>query len=180
VSKTAWVNRWGYELAAKPERPGVYRLRDGGFLLRARVAHPQTGKLQSLSRVVRDVTLAQAVRERDAMIEATRRKIEPENKRPLFSVFAVDLFEQKKALGKIKSGAGRLKWKGILDNHLIKAFGLYRMDEVSLDILLTWQKEVAERVNAGKVKARTVNSWIDAEGSPHLIGLFFEQTRCVV
>lgn len=158
---TTWVKRWGYELEKTPVRPGVYRLKGGGFLLRARVAEPTTGKMVETQKIVRDVSLAQAVRERDEMQEKTRQSIEPESKKPLFSVFAVDVFEHKKAIGKIKSGAGKQKWNGILRNHLIEAFGLLRVDEITLEHLRAWQKSEAEKIAAGQLHPSTANTRID-------------------
>ena len=39
-----WVTRWRYEMAAKAGRPGIWRLRGGGFFVRVRVSNPRTGK----------------------------------------------------------------------------------------------------------------------------------------
>jgi hypothetical protein len=50
-----WVVRWRCEMAAKPTRRGIWRLRGGGFFIRARVTDPRTGKEYQLTQVLRGV-----------------------------------------------------------------------------------------------------------------------------
>ena len=50
---TQWVKRWRYEMAQKPVRPGIWRLKDGGFFVRARVTDPRTGREYRRSTVLR-------------------------------------------------------------------------------------------------------------------------------
>ena len=49
-----WVTRWRYEIATKPVRKGIWRLRQGGFLLRTRATDPRSGKEISLMRSPHD------------------------------------------------------------------------------------------------------------------------------
>ena len=46
---TGWVERWRDVIAAKPELPGVWRRRDGGFRVRGRATDPRTGKLREIN-----------------------------------------------------------------------------------------------------------------------------------
>jgi len=91
-----WVVRWKYEMTAKALRPGIWGLKDGGFFLRTRVMDPRSGKFVEYQRVLRDVTLNQAEREKfrlrsDARDLASGRKQAP----TLWSSYAASLFEAK-------------------------------------------------------------------------------------
>src|SRR5690349_2522231 len=56
-----WVKRWRDEIEANPVAPGVYRRKAGGFVVRAMVPDPRTGKRVEVYR-----TLPDAKRPRDA------------------------------------------------------------------------------------------------------------------
>ena len=101
-----WVMRWGYLMSPTPIRPGIYRLKDGGFFLRARVADV-TGELKLHTEVAHHLkTPAEAQRRRDEIVaearEAARGVI---RSRQLWSEFAVSLLEERVAKGSIESAA---------------------------------------------------------------------------
>jgi hypothetical protein len=104
-----WVIRWRVEMAAKPCRRRIWRLKGGGLFVRARVTDPRTGKYQ-LSQVLRGEratmrvareTQAQLRRDGVARVEGKTRS------RTLWSAYAASLFESKVTERKIKWAASR-------------------------------------------------------------------------
>jgi hypothetical protein len=170
-----WVVRWKYEMTAKPLRPGIWALKDGGFFLRTRVLDPRCGRFVEYQRVLRDVTLNQVEREKfrlrcDALDLVNGRKQTP----TLWSSYAAWLFEAKVNEGKIKSAKGREKWATTL-KRLIPALGHFYVDELRHAQLLAWRSEVARWMRDGmpsirkrdegknkrvKLAPATANGWI--------------------
>ena len=175
AEKQGWVVRWKYEMTAKALRPGIWALKDGGYFLRTRLLDPRSGKFVEYRRVLRDVTLNQAERERyrlrcDARDLASGRKQAP----MLWSTYAASLFESKTNEGKIQSAKGREKWATTL-RRLIPAFGHFYVDELRLAHLIAWRNEVARWIKHGmpsirkrdagkrvlvKLSPATANGWI--------------------
>lgn len=155
-----WVDRWRDVVAVDAELPGVWRRRDGGYHVRARVKDPRTGRMKEINRV-----LAEATKARDAFtwlqaeIERAR-SAEPAAPPPAppFHVFAADVFERKLALGKIRSAAGRAKWESILEHHLIPAFGDLTMDVLRPQDVKGWQARTAQRIKTGDMAPATANT----------------------
>jgi hypothetical protein len=130
-------------MTAMALRPGIWALKDGGSFLRTRLLDPRSGKFVEYQRVLRDVTLNQAERERyrlrcDARDLASGRKQAP----MLWSAYAASLFESKTNEGKIQSAKGREKW-AITLRRLIPAFGHFYVDELRLAHLIAWRNDVA-------------------------------------
>ena len=149
-----WVVRWKYEMTAKPLRPGIWALKDGGYFLRTRVLDPRCGRFVEYQRVLRDVTLNQVEREKfrlrcDALDLVSGRKQTP----TLWSSYAASLFEAKVNEGKIKSAKGREKWATTL-RRLIPALGHYYVDEIRLAQLVAWRNEVARWMRDGMPSIR--------------------------
>jgi hypothetical protein len=47
-----WIMRWKYAIAPTPVKPGVWRRREGGFLVRGRAVDRRTGKLREVLKPV--------------------------------------------------------------------------------------------------------------------------------
>ncbi len=172
---TKWVMRWKYEMTAKPLRPGIWGLKDGGYFLRTRVLDPRSGKFIEYQRVLRETTLGEAVRAKyllrsDAQDLAVGRKLPP----TLWSSYAASLFEAKVNEGKILSAKGREKWATTL-RRLIPALGHLYVDEMRTAHLVAWRNEVARWMRDGmpsirkrdagknvrvKLASATANGWI--------------------
>jgi integrase len=178
----AWVERWGYTIATKPTRPGIWRLKTGGFLVRVRANDPRSGRRVSKTRAL---PAARAVSE--AQIERDRLHVElraeARGERPLtttFSAFAVSLLEQKILRGKLKSQATREWWRDAL-KVLIPAFGsidITALRKQDIDHWLAtqvarWMREGRPTLRKRRVKgklvevetrrapgARTINGWL--------------------
>ena len=156
-----WIERWRDVIADRPELPGVWRRRDGGFHVRMRVRCPRTGRRIEINRALPDLT-----RVRDAVNwlqdESKRVLVEvttPEPARvPQFHTYAAEVFARKVQLGKIRSAAGRAKWESILEHHLIPAFGRFYVDQLRPADLKAWQARVAAKIKAGKMAPTTANS----------------------
>ena len=172
---TKWVVRWSYEMTAKPLRPGIWELKDGGYFLRTRVLDPRSGKLVEFQRVLRDTTLREAERAKhllrsDARDLAGGKKLVP----PLWSWYSASLYEAKVNEGKIKSAKGREKWSTTL-RRLIPFFGHLYVDEIRTAHLMVWRNAVAGWIRNGmpsirkrdqgkgiqvKLAPATANGWI--------------------
>ncbi len=170
-----WVTRWKYEMSAKALRRGIWALKEGGYFLRTRVVDPRSGKVVELQRVLRDVTLTQAEREKyrlrcDAQDLVSGRRQTP----MLWSTYAASLFESKVNEGKIQSAKGREKWATTL-RRLIPAIGHFYVDELRLAHLIAWRNELARWMRHGmpsirkrdagkkvlvKLAPATANGWI--------------------
>jgi hypothetical protein len=157
---TKWVTRSRDVIAAKPEMPGVWRRRDGGFHVRARVKDPRTGKMREVDRALPDVTKArEAFNWLQAELDKIRSgSVEASEGMPQFHKYAVDVFERKVALGKIRSALGRAKWDTILKTHLIPAFGDLFVDQIRPSDIKAWQAKIAARIKSGKMAPATANT----------------------
>jgi integrase len=154
-----WMTRWGYELSIEPVREGIYRLREGGYFLRMTLSHPRTGQRKEFTKVLRDVRLPEAVHVREGLIAEARVKlVSPKPEMPLFYEYAASLFEAKVLREKIRSGAGRSKWEGILRLHLYPVFGAFQMDEVTHDDVESWFLGHAPSIAKEELSPRTANT----------------------
>src|SRR5579863_10758771 len=143
-AKGLWVTRWRYEMAAKSSRHGIWRLKGGGFFVRARVTDPRIGKEHQLTKVLKGaaVTLRDALRAQDQLRSEARDQFEGKQSLPLWSEYAASLFEAKVAEGKLKSGKSRERWGNTLAR-LVPAFGRFRVDELRYADLVGWRDQVA-------------------------------------
>lgn len=162
-SKTKWVERWRMLIAEKASLPGVWAIRDGGFVVRARVKDP-SGKVHHIFKVLGapDVTAAQAFAWLEA--ERDRHRAGPQDgilsPTTRFDAYAARLFERKIAEGSIRSAAGRRKWLDLLGKHLLPAFGSLEIPSLRRAQIIAWRDGVATRVAAGEVSPRTANTWL--------------------
>lgn len=146
----AWVQRWGDWISAKPETPGVWRRRDGGFRVRGRTVDPKTGKLRGVNRALPDCRRArEASTLLEAELESIRAAAAPpmSSARPRFEDWAVTVFERKIASGAILSARGRDKWESVLRVHLLPVFGGHFVDKLT--------REDIERLKTDLLNPRT-------------------------
>ncbi len=156
-----WVERWRDVIAAEPELPGVWRRQEGGFRVRARTTDPRTGKMREVNWALPNVSKA---RDAFAWLQAELERIrsgvvaEQPSQAPSFSVFAEQVFQRKLDLGKIRSEAGRVKWRSNLDKHLLPEFGDIMMDRYQMADVKVWQAKIAKRILAGKMAPASANT----------------------
>lgn len=172
---TQWVKRWRYEMAQKPTRPGIWRLKDGGFFVRARVTDPRTGREYQRSTVLRGsgTSLRDAFRAQDQLRSDTRDHLEGRKpSMPPWSEYAASLFEAKVAEDKLRSAASRRRWADTLAI-LVPAFGALHVDELRYADLVAWRDQVGRWMRDGMPSRRkrdkgklvhlspvTANGWI--------------------
>lgn len=168
-----WVKRWGYEVSPSPVRPGIYRVRQGGHLLRATTRVHRGGKdvKEEAMRYLPASTLPDATRARDELVASLKR---PLRSRPRWHEYAASLFDRKVTARDLKSAATVERWSNALEHHLVPAFGDHYCDELRLAHVLAWRDGVAARIartreakERGKplparerVSAVTANGWI--------------------
>ncbi len=69
-----WTKRWGYEMAAKPTRPGIYRLKSGGYFVRARVTN-RLSRREEVSAVLHDAKTPTAAKTSFGRFQVTRANV---------------------------------------------------------------------------------------------------------
>ena len=154
-----WVMRWKYEISAKPVLPGVWRRKDGGFLVRGRATDRRTGKRKEILRVIEGADPALAFAALQAELTVAREGAVPSTP-PLFSAYALSLMERKIREGTIRSAAGRVQYAHILEKHLLPTFGPLRVDQVRRADILAWRDRGATLVKSGTYSPRSVNGWL--------------------
>lgn len=107
-----WTTRWGYEMASSATRRGIYRLREGGYFVRARVTD-RIGKRREVSAVLREATtIVEAQRTLDELVADARAEARGEVRlRQLWSDFAVSRLQERIRKGKVASEATVEWWK---------------------------------------------------------------------
>lgn len=156
---TRWVSRWRYEISPHPVLPGVWRKKEGGFVVRGRVTDP-TGRKRELLAPVEAATPDEARAYLLRQLEAIRH---PASSTPStvtrFSAYAASVMERRVRDGSIRSAMTRQKWDTIL-GHLIQAFGPVDLRELRRTEVVAWRDAVAEIITAGKLAPSTANGWL--------------------
>lgn len=158
-----WVNRWGYDLATKPSRPGIWRLKSGGFLVFVRVRDPRSkkGSRRTKTKALPRANLHEAQRWRDLALEELRADVAGRTTRPVrFSAFATSLFKAKVDAGDIKSAKGREKWGDVLELHILPVFGDSYCGDIRHADVDDWRNDLAAMVRAKEIAPSTANGWI--------------------
>ena len=153
MTEQKWVRRWKSWIAPRPSKPGVWKRKEGGFLIRGRAVEARTGKLKEVKF---------SVQTQDAMEAFTRlqnelRKVregasQPQAPMTTFSAFAASLFEDKVKAGDIKSASGRVKWAMVLEHHLLPAFGPILLDQLRHADVAAWRVRMARRSTRGPTR----------------------------
>ena len=159
----------------KPELPGVYRRKEGGFLVRGRVIDPKTGSMRQVVRNLPDLTEPEQARLRlKAELDSIRKGASrPTNKQPeRFATYAASLLREKVEKRQICSSTTEEKWmfalrhifglkddKGTIDVG-IRGLGDIFVDQLTRADIEAWRDSWEPRVNAGTYAPTTVNEWI--------------------
>ena len=171
-TKDTWTRRW--KNWVKPTRvPNVWQIKGGGHLVRARITDPTTGRMTEIKRVLPKADEATAFK----WLADERKRVQAgvlQVQRPSvhFADYAVSLFEKKMAPGgKLRSGAGRTRWRCTLE-HLIggtqgekarkrvPGFGEMFVDKVHVTHVEAWRSGIAELIAAGDYAPTTANGWL--------------------
>lgn len=157
-----WVARWRDHVAPHPVAPGVYRRRDGGFIVRALVTDPRTGGRREVFRTLPDVKLARdasaALATAVAELRARMNGADAVAVRPRFADYAATIFARKVDDGRILSAAGREKWRVLLTAHLVPTFGAFFIDRLAAADVEAWKATFAAKIRAGTAKPTSGNT----------------------
>lgn len=161
MNRTKWKQKWNSWLDPRPCLPGVFRRKEGGFLVRGRFRDPQTGKRKEIRMTLPEVTDARVARKRLLdELERAASADESSLRTPLFSDYSVSLLERKIMTGEIKSAQGRAKWGSVLKHHLIPRFGNLRIDELRRPQIEAWRAELGEKIRSENLSPNTANTWL--------------------
>ncbi len=160
MTNNKWKYQWKMWINPVPVLPGVYRRKDGGFVVRATFTNPLTGKRENVRKVLPDVCHApdalqikeQALNEKRAAIESSA------DSTLLFAEYAMSLFKRKVKVGEIRSEAGIRKWRSILTLHLVPYFGRLALRQMTRNMVATWRDEMALSVLSHSMTPSTANA----------------------
>lgn len=156
-----WIRRWDTWIAPKATRPGVWRKKGGGYLVRGRARDPLTGKLKEYRKRLNGVDSVEAYQVLHRELQRIREgQVQEALTRNSFGVYAVSLLERKVAQGKIKSAKSRERWAGTLENILIPWFGKLYVEQIRRVMVLAWKDHVASLIEKGIYAPSTANGWL--------------------
>jgi integrase len=138
--KTEWVTRWRMTVAAT-RYPGVFRRKEGGYVVEAKVTDPTSGKRTQVLEVLREVKTPTDARDRRHHLIASAKAPKPRasGTLPLFCDYAASLVEEKHTTGVIASKKTLSAYISALERHLLPTFGELRIDEITPSIIKDWK-----------------------------------------
>jgi integrase len=161
MTEQKWVQKWNSWIAPKPSKPGVWRRKEGGFLVRGRAVDSRTGRMKEVRFNVEVTDALEAF----TLLQNELKKVRTGETTsctpmPTFSAFAASLFEDKVKAGDIRSASGRVKWAQTLEHHLLPAFGPYLLDQLRHADIAQWRVQMAEKIHDGTYSPHTANTWL--------------------
>jgi hypothetical protein len=161
MEETTWIERWKYQIAPRPSRPGVWRLKGGGYLVRGRATDFRTGKQREIMRAVKNTNAARAYKLlQEALDEVRSGTGKSVQRRMRFSEYAALLFERKVLKGEVESAQTRENWELMLRLHLFPTFGETYVDAISKGDVEKWLAVEAKKVRGRTYSPVTVNNWL--------------------
>jgi len=159
MPRTQWISRFDTLISAQPLKPGIWRRKEGGFVIRARVRDPRTGKDREIRRILPDGTLDQAA----AQLADERAKItQGDSARSVpkvrLSDYAAALLAKKIQTGQIRSGVSRARWRLTLQNHIVPRLGNLYMSQVRRSDLTDYHETLAGQITQGRYAPQTCES----------------------
>jgi len=158
--QTKWTKRWNVWIAARPSRPGVWRRKEGGYLVRARPVDPRTGRPREILKVLdgkEGLNAVVAQRWLLAEVERIKKGVRGERPKttPRFRDYAVSLVEQKHTDGKIMSTKTLVCLESMFKVHLFPAFGDVFIDKIGREEVEAWKRQM---VAGGEYSPVTINN----------------------
>ncbi len=166
--KTTWTQRWRKTISSEAVLPGVWRMKDGGHVVRAHAKDPRTGKLREVRHFLpQEADAKRALAYLTLALERVRRGTEQQTTQqtPSWKVFADGVFNAKIEDGSIQSAKGKEKWSVCLV-HLCRApWASYFLDKIKHAELVDWRNSLPAMrwERKGKLKpysANTLNDWL--------------------
>lgn len=159
-----YVRRWKYWINPVPVKPGVYRQKGGGCVVRARVNNPRTGRQQTINRALNTEDPVAAFVWLQKEIEKVRSGSDPATQQTPFAEFATTLYAAKVRRHEIRSAASINEWASILSNHLVPAFGAIPVAKITKGEIESWQEEIYPLIEDGDYSPVTANNWLRVLG----------------
>ncbi len=160
-----WKWQWKTFVVAT-KVPGLWKRKEGGHLVRARILDPTTGAMREIKKVLPNADEAEAfLWLRDEKARIKRGLVLIETPKTRFCDFSVSLLERKIVKGKIRSARGRERWRHTL-THLIAGtmgvagFGNFFVDQIRANHIEEWQVGIARLITAGEYSPVTANGWL--------------------
>jgi len=171
ITKEKWVHRWNTWIA-RTSLQGVWRRKEGGHLVRARIVDPTTGHMKEVRKVLPESDQATALKWLTEELERIRAGIAwapPQQTR--FCDFAVSLLERKVQRRELKSATSRDRWRHTLEHliagttgsksgRFVAGLGEYFLDKLHVSHVETWKTEIAGLIAAGDYSPTTANGWL--------------------
>jgi integrase len=160
-----WIYRWKNWLLPSAV-PGVWKRKEGGHFVRARVVDPTSGRTKEIKKSLPQADEATAykwlcderARIRTGLVSVPQPQIR-------FGDFAISLLQEKVTLKQIKSARSRERWRYTLE-HLIGgtddvgAFGEMFVDQIRSAHIDQWRLGIATLINKGRYSPVTANGWL--------------------
>lgn len=148
VIATRRPGTWSLALAERPtgkqtRYPGVTRLPDGRFLLRAKVENPKTGRMQERERIVECATAAEAARLRDELRDPVG--VADARRRVRLSDFSISWLSGKRK--EIKA-ATLDRYTRTLAHHIVPQLGDYYVDALTHNDIVEWRNSQDSQASA--------------------------------
>jgi hypothetical protein len=160
-----WTRRWNSWISPT-KLPGVFKRKEGGFLVRGRTKDPATGRDKEVRKVLDMESEADALKWLNDELERVRSGASAGLSRKMrFADYAISLAERKLVAREIKSARGRERWKYTLE-HLIggtedvTGFGELFIDELRPAHVEAWRTGIARLIGAGTYAPTTANGWL--------------------
>ena len=163
MKKQDWVLKNNVWIAPTPIRPGVWRRKEGGFLVRGRTRDPRTGRRLEVRQVFLDSEDPDQalIYLKQELLASSRGDRKQPDKLPSFNDYALSLTERMVALGKMKSAKSRERWASVLKCHLSPEFGDFYIDQLHKSDVEDWLVRMGRLVQEGKYSPVTVNDWLN-------------------
>lgn len=169
--RTEWKLVRDTWVSVKPVLPGVWRRKEGGHVVRARVTESTTGKQKEIWKVLSEADAPSALKWLDEERRRVREgRVTEVSQQTRFAAFAASLFEHKVKVGEIRSASGRNKWADILEHLIDGTTGKSGMHvEGFCDMFIhmitaahvdAWKEGVAGLISAGDYAPTTANGWL--------------------
>jgi hypothetical protein len=157
--KESWKLARGSWISTNPVLPGVWKRKEGGHVVRARVTSPRTGKKTHLWKVLPELTAAEALHWLEQECARVRRdESRVVQSQTRFASYAVSLLERKITARDIKSEAGIRKW-----NICLKRLFEFPLAELFIEKMRTqdfaeWRDTCARMIADGRYSPITMNT----------------------
>ncbi len=158
-TKENWKLIRGSWISSTPVLPGVWKRKEGGHVVRARVTDPRTGKKIDLAKVLPDLKASEALNwleQERAMIREGNSRVAQSQTR--FATYAVSLLERKIRARDIKSEAGIRKWNDCLKKLLGSNLGDLFIEKMRPHDFAQWRDGCAALIADGRYAPVTMNT----------------------